>query len=140
MKINMREAVVLIGLGGLLLLLGGCATMSPVSGAIPINRDALVGHWKAESYINTIDLRMNPDGSFEARLFTFDIEDDRLTGTWSLSPGDRLVMVFRGSKRPVYGMPFDYVRVVEELTAKSFSLRRIETFFNPLGFVRLETL
>jgi len=135
MKINRLGALAFLGLGGL--LLGGCAT--PAAGpTIPLTREALVGHWKAETYIYTIDLKLNTDGTFEMALYTFDIEDDRLKGDWNLSPENRFVLTFRASKRHLYGFPFQYVRLVEEFTAKSFSLRRIETFFNPLEFVRAE--
>jgi hypothetical protein len=71
-------------------------------------------------------------------LFTFDIQDDRLKGTWILAPANRLVLTFRESQRHAYGSPFQYVRGVEEFTGRSFSLRRIEISFNPLEFVRVE--
>jgi hypothetical protein len=130
--------LVVLVLGGL--LVAGCATTaSRPANEIPLTRDALAGHWKAEVYVHTVDLKLNPNGTFEMGLFTFDIRDDQLKGGWTLAPANRLVLTFRESQRHAYGFPFQYVRLVEEFTGRSFSLRRIETFFNPLEFVRVET-
>jgi hypothetical protein len=136
MKTRTLGALVSLGLGGL--LLAGCTTTETAQ-TIPPTRDALIGHWKSEPYIHTIDLKLNPDGTFEMALFTFDIEDDRLKGDWNIFPENRLVLTFRESRRHQYGFPIQYVRLVEDLTARSFALRRIETSFNPLAFARVDT-
>ena len=135
MKTHLFGALASFSFGGL--LLAGCTT-APATATIPLTRDALVGHWKSDPYIHAINLTLNSDGTFEMALYTFDIEDDRLKGDWNVFPENRLVLTFRESKRHQYGFPIQYVRLVEDLTARSFSLRRIETFFNPLEFVRAE--
>lgn len=135
MKTHVLVALASLSFGGL--LLAGCTT-APATATNPVTRGALVGHWKSDPYIHAIDLKLNSDGTFEMALYTFDIEDDRLKGDWNVFPENRLVLTFRESKRHQYGFPIQYVRLVEDVTARSFSLRQIETFFNPLEFVRAE--
>jgi hypothetical protein len=137
MKPRGLRALMVLVLGGL--LIAGCATTASLpANEIPLTSDALAGHWKAEVYVHTIDLKLHPDGTFAMTLFTFDIQDDQLKGDWILAPANRLVLTFRESQRHAYGFPFQYVRLVEEFTGRSFSLRRIKTFFNPLEFVRVD--
>jgi len=137
MKTRTPGALLALGLGGL--LLAGCTTARTTVAAVPPTREALTGHWKSEPYIHTIDLKLSADGSFEMVLLTFDTEDDRLKGDWNIYPENRLVLTFRESRRHQYGFPIQYVRLVEDVTATSFSLRRIETAFNPFAFTRVTT-
>jgi hypothetical protein len=135
MRTHVLGALASLSFGGL--LLAGCTT-APAAATAPVTRAAMIGHWKSDPYIQAIELKLNSDGTFEMALSAFDIEDDRLKGDWNIFPENRLVLTFRESRRHQYGFPIQYVRLVENLTARSFSLRRVETFVNPLEFLRAE--